>query len=175
MKVNKNETHDRLLAYKKKQEGIGEGVLDCIKNVPESIKSPFYVYGHTKTVDFDEKLNILTLGHEESPDSRLIWMPTITKPKATPNTYLFLAKKNSDVIEIIWMLPKFEIWQEYAPGKMMHNENIWISINSYLYHRDQLNAPDKEGPNEKDAEIWRRIYGEEAHKRFNEKKSMLET
>lgn len=174
MKVDKFETHDRLLQYKKQTDTMGDAVEECIRNVPDSITSPFYVYGHSKTVGFDEKINILSLGYDQAPDSRLIWMPTITKPKAAPNTYLFLCRKNSDVIEIIWMLPKFEIWQEYGPGKMMHNENIWISINSYLYHRDQLNEPDKEGPNERDVENWRRIYGEEALRRKNEK-SMLET
>lgn len=174
MKVNKFETHDRLLHYQKQQDSMGEAVEECIRNVPDCITSPFYVYGHSKSVGFDEKISLLTLGYEQAPESRLIWIPLITKPKATPNTYLFLARKNSDIIEIIWMLPKFELWQEYSPGKMMFNENIWISIQSYLHHRDKLNEPDKDGPNPQDELEWRRKIGEEALRKKN-KKSMQAT
>ncbi len=171
MKVDRLETHDRLLVYQKQQQDMNDAVLECIKNVPDTIRSPFYVYGHSRTVGYDEKISILVQGSEYAPDTRLIWMPVITKPKAVPNTYLFLANKNTDVIEIVWMLPKKELWNQYAPKQMCFNENIWVSIQNFIYDKDQLNSPDKNGPTEKQQEEWFKIYGHEAHKRKNMKES----
>jgi hypothetical protein len=171
MKLNRSETHDRLLQYQKQQQSIGDAVFECIRNVPEGIKSPFYVYGHSRSVSYDEKVSILLDGYGEAPDARLIWTPRISKPKASPNTYLFLCNKNTDVIQIIWMIPKREIWNEYKPGQMTHNENVWVSIQNFIHFRDEMNAPDKEGPKESDMIEWRKVYGEEAHKRINLKKS----
>lgn len=165
MKVNRLETHDRLLSYQKQHDDMGVAVTSCIKNVPDEIRSPFYVYGHSRSVGFDEKLSIIQHGFLSAPETRLIWMPTITKPKATPNSYLFLADKHSDVVKIIWMLPKKELWTQYEPGKMFHNENIWISIQNFLHDNVRLNAPDKDGPTEEDAEKWRHILGHEAHRK----------
>jgi|SRR6185312_8341857 len=166
MKINTFETHDRLLNYQNKQMDMSDAIMECIRNVPDDIKSSFYVFGHSRTIQFDEKVGMMKLGHH-SAEKRLIWTPRITKPKAEPNSYLFLCRKNSDIIEIIWMLPQLEMWSEYAPGKMMHNENIWISINSYIDNLDLLNAADKEGPKEKDELEWRKIYGMEAHRKKN--------
>lgn len=176
MKVNRLETHDRLLEYQKQQQDMGQAVLDCIANVPDGINSTFYIYGHSRSVAYDEKVSILQLGYEEAPDARLLWIPVITKPKVAPNTYLFLGSKRSDVIEIIWMLPKRELWEQYGPGKMFFNENIWVSIQNYLHDKERLNAPDKNGPTDKDVEDWRRIFGHEAQKRKRMKdKSKLVT
>ncbi len=169
MKVDKFETHDRLLNYHEKQLDMSDAIMDCIKNVPDDIKGPFYVYGHSRSVQFDEKESIVRLGNH-APDKRLIWIPRITKPEASPNSYLFLCKKNSDVIEIIWMIPPVELWEEYAPGKMMHNENIWISINSFKSNLDLLNAPDKEGPKEKDVISWKNVYVGEYQRKHGQSK-----
>jgi hypothetical protein len=165
MKVNRLETHDRLLTYQKQQQDMGDAVMECVKNVPDGIRSSFYVYGHSRSVAYDEKVNILQLGYDSAPDSRLIWMPVITKPKAAPNTYLFLANRQNDIVEIIWLLPKRELWEQYAPGNMFHNESIWISIQNFLNDRGRLEAPDKNGPTEKDQEEWFKIIGHEAHKK----------
>lgn len=165
MKINRLETHDRLLHFQKQQQSISDGLMDCIKNVPDSITCPFYVYGHSRSVGIDEKTGILLSGHSMAPDVRLLWVPTITKPKAAPNTYLFLARKNSDVIKIIWMLPKAELWSQYAPGQMCFNENIWVSIQNYKDNRIELDRPDPDGPTEKDVQDFRRAYGHEAQKR----------
>ncbi len=170
MKVNRLEAHDRLLFYQKQQQDMSDAIMECIKNVPEGIRSPFYVYGHSRSVAYDEKVSILTLGHEFAPDSRLIWMPVITKPKSTPNTYLFLANRQNDIVQIIWMLPKRELWEQYAPGQMFHNENIWTSIQNFLHHRGDLDAPDKDGPTEKQQEEWFKIIGYEAQKKKKMKK-----
>ena len=165
MKVNRLESHDRLLAYQKQHEDMGVAVSECIKNVPDEIHFPFYVYGHSRTVGFDEKLSIVQHGFLNVPETRLIWMPTITKPIPTPNSYLFLAEKHTDVVKIIWMLPKRELWSQYEPGKMFHNENVWTSIQNFLHAKEKLSALDKDGPTEEDVEKWRRIIGHEAHRK----------
>ena len=165
MKVNLLETHDRFLQFNKQQEDISSGVADCIKNVPESIKCPFYVYGFGKLVDPDEKMSLLIQGQKKIPSERMIWVPKITKPEAMPNSYLFLARKGTDVIEIIWMLPRREYWDQYNPGQMCYNENIWISIQNYRNHLRKLNSPDANGPTKQDVEHFRKVMGEEAHKK----------
>jgi len=173
MKVNRLEAHDRLLLYQKQEQDMGEAVLECIKNVPEAIRSPFYVYGHSRSVAYDEKVSILQLGYSNAPDTRLLWIPVITKPKSTPNTYLFLANRQTDIVQIIWMLPKRELWEQYAPGQMFHNENIWTSIQNFLHDRAALDAPDKDGPTEKQQEEWFKIIGHEAHRKKKMKKEAM--
>lgn len=162
MKLDKLETHDRLLFFKKQQEDMSRGIQDCIKNVPVSITSPFYVLGHSRKVDVDEQVDLLYRGSLIVPHERMIWSPRITKPLAEANSYLFLCHKYTDIVEIIWMLPKRELWSQYAPGKIMHNENVWISIQNFKKNRNEMNQPDKNGPKPKDEENWFMIMGEEA-------------
>jgi hypothetical protein len=169
MKINRLETHDRLEQFQQQQDNIGLGVEECIRNVPSSITCPFYVYGHSRNVDYHEQVDHLLSGASKAVTSRLIWMPVVTKPKAAPNSYLFLASKKSDVVKIIWMLPKRELWDNFAPGKMMHNENVWTSIQNYKKYRDVLNVPDKDGPTEKDVLEFRKIIGAEAQKKQKQK------
>ena len=171
MKVNRLETHDRLLHFKQQQDTIAQGVQDCIRHVSDEYNGPFYVYGHARTVGLDEKLGLLMIG--QSPvEGRLIWMPVVTKPKAEPNTYLFLCHKGTDVIEIIWMLPKIELWQQYAPGNMCHNPDIWTSIQNYTKYKDELEKPDPNGPSENDIRAFRKIHGQEAHERQRVKRTL---
>jgi len=168
MKINRLDTHDRLLFFRKQQNDISQGLQECIKNVPDSIKCPFYAYAHSRQVDFEEKKSIiksnLLLQLEKPPDERLIWMPVVTKPKPTPNSYLFLCRKGSDVVQIIWLLPKRELWDQFKPGQMCFNENIWVSIQNFLHHKERLSAPDEGGPTERDVEHFRKVISEEAHK-----------
>ena len=148
MKINPLECHDRLLEFKSDWELISQGVQDCINNVPEEIKSPFYVFGHSRQIGMDERFNIFMQGYyrrmDEVPSERIIWMPRIYKPSAVPNSYLFRARKGTDIVETIWLLPKPELWDEYQPGKMMYNEDIWNSIQNYKQKRAELDATDNE-------------------------------
>lgn len=173
MKIDRLETHDRLLYFQKQSNTIYEGCMDCIKNVPESIKSPFYVFAHPRIVDHEEKKSLILSGEMPSfiPSQRLIWMPRITKPIPQTNSYLFLAKKNSDVIKIIWMIPPQELWEQYSPGKMTHNEEIWTSIQNFKNCRHKLSLPDEEGPTKRDEEDFRRIMHCEARKKKMEKEA----
>jgi len=169
MKIDRLETHDRLLSYQKEHENISHGVQECIRNVPETVSFPFYVYGHGRTVGYDEKVSILQAGAEKTPSNRLIWMPVITKPRPAPNTYLFLCSKNTDLVQIIWILPKRELWEQYAPGKMFHNEVAWDSIQTFLNAKHKLEEKDKDGPTESHQQEWRRIIISEAMKKKREK------
>jgi hypothetical protein len=146
MKVDFFETHDRLLHFKSDWDVISQGVQDCIDNVPEEIKMPFYVFGHSRQIGMDERFNLFFQGHwqemKDVPSERIIWMPRITKPLAEPNSYLFKAKKGTDLVDIEWILPKKELWDQYEPGKMTHNEVIWTSIQNYKHARAEMEYDD---------------------------------
>jgi hypothetical protein len=175
--LNRFEVHDRLLDFNKQAQHIYIGCMQCIQNVPEDIKFPFYVHAHSRQIDMAEKLSIIedpTIPFElKKVDERLIWMPRITKPKAEPNSYLFLVTKRPEQIRVIWLLPKPELWKQMAPGMISHHPDVWTSIQNYLKYRKKLEENDIDGPSEKDVENFRRIYGEEAHRRINEKSSKL--
>lgn len=162
MKINRLETHDRLLEFQKQWQTISQGCQECIRNVPEEITSPFYVFAHGRTVGEDEKIALLYDHYGNPsfnmPSLRLIWSPRITKPKAQPNSFLFMAQKSSDVIKIIWLLPRPEMWEMFEPGKMTHNPDIWTSILNYKNHREKLNEPEPDGPTAYDEDKFRRIY-----------------
>lgn len=148
MKVDFFETHDRLEHFKSDWETISQGVQDCIDNVPDAIKMPFYVFGHSRQIGIDERFNLYFQGHwqemKDVPSERLIWMPRITKPLAEPNTYLFKAQKGTDIVEIEWILPKRELWEQYEPGKINYNEVIWTSIQNYKHARAEMEMPDRD-------------------------------
>lgn len=173
MKLNVLETHDRYEQFHNQWDVIASGCEECLRNIPDGIDFPVYIFAHPRTVDYDEKVDILTSGATSAPSVRLLWTPRATKPQAQTNSYLFLGKKNSDIIQTIWLLPPRELWAQYEPGKMTHNEDIWTSIQNFIHHRDALNAPDPEAPNEKQIEYFRRICGEAAHKRKEEKERKL--
>lgn len=148
MKINRLETHDRLLEFQKQADLVAQGVQDCIDNVPDTIKTPFYVFGHARTIGMDEKVDIARqmgeLDLNKIPSSRMVWMPMPRKPKAVLNSYLFRARKNSDIVEIIWILPPRELWEQYEPGKMTHDETIYFSIQTYLHNKEELEASTEE-------------------------------
>ena len=98
MKLNRLETHDRLLYYKKDQSAsITQGIDDCLKRNPLSIAlqrhSPYvYIFAHPRTAD-------------DGYTKRMLWQARLGKPKAQTNSYLFRAKSNADILEICWMIP----------------------------------------------------------------------
>ncbi len=171
MKVNRLEAHDRFKHFQNQWETISQGCMECIKNVPESIKSPFYVFAHPRTIEADEKLDLFLRGFDKSkiPSTRLIWGPRITKPKAQTNSYLFLANKNSDIVKVIWLLPAEETWEQYGPDKMTANEDVWNSIQNFKHAKEALEAPDPEGPTKKDERDFFFIYGHEARNKNKDK------
>lgn len=165
-KLDKLETHDRLLQYQKQADTIGIEVQKCIDNVPDDIKYPFYVWGHARQVAIDERFGLFMTGEfpsfEEVPSERILWIPRCEKPDCTPNSYLFRAFKGSDIVEIVWILPKLELWEQFAPGKMTHNQDVWTSILNFKYHRKELEYPQDGDMNEKERDEFRRIIRETA-------------
>lgn len=138
MKLNRLETHDRLDHFKKDQsDNIFQGADDCMKRNELSLalqaRSPYvYLFAHPRT--HDDTIAI----------KRMIWQPRLTKPKAQTNSYLFRAQSNSDILEIIWLLPPEELWENYEKGKVMVHEDIMISIKNFLNHREELEKPHKD-------------------------------
>lgn len=145
-KINKLETHDRLLEYQKQADQIGIEVDKCIKGLPSGIKYPFYVWGHSRQIGMDERFSLFMSGtyvnFDEVPCEIFYWIPKPEKPCSTPNSYLFRAKQGSDVVEIIWILPKYELWGQFEPGKMTYNQDIWNSILNFKYRREELESPE---------------------------------
>jgi hypothetical protein len=179
MKLNRFETHDRYLEFTHGIEKIYEGCTECLSHVPEQINFPFYIYAHSRMIDYDEKIALVKESGDiyfKPPSERLIWMPVITKPKPSPNSYLFLVVQRPDLLQICWILPKKELWEQYAPGKMSYNEEVWTSIQNYKNCRSKMHIPDENGPTIQHEANWRRIFGILAHHKKAEKsqKSLMD-
>lgn len=137
MKLNRLETHDRLLHFHQNQSAnLFSGVDDCLKRNPNCVDMqkyfPYvYIFAHPRTAD-------------DGTTKRMIWQPRLLKPKAQTNSYLFRATSNSDVVEIIWMLPPRELWSQYQKGKVTASEEVMISIDNFIHHREELERPHDE-------------------------------
>lgn len=137
MKIQRLETHDRLLHFKKDQAlNLAQGAEDCLKKNFLSIElqkySPYiYMFAHPRTAD-------------DGVTKRMIWQPRLTKPKAQTNSYLFRAKSNSDIIEVCWMIPPREMWPQYVKGNITENETVIWSVDQFSNNRKKLEEKDPE-------------------------------
>jgi hypothetical protein len=127
MKVDRLETHDRLLEFKKKGMDIAECCQDIIDKRPFG-EVPFYIFAHARTDD-------------DGVTKRLIWQPRLTRPKAQTNSMLFRVAPPSDNVEIIWIIPQRELWKQFDEGKMMQNDIILKSIRDFMHNREDLERP----------------------------------
>lgn len=131
MKLNRLETHDRLIHFKKDQEiNIFQGAEDCLKKNPDSLffqdRSHYvYLFAHPRTCD-------------DGVTKKMFWQPRLWKPKAQTNSYLFRAISRSDVIEVCWLLPPEELWSQYVLGNVTENPEVLWSINQYCTNRNIL-------------------------------------
>lgn len=131
MKLNRLETHDRLLHLHKNQAlNINQGAEDCLKRNPLSLglqqySSYIYLFAHPRTA-------------EDGISKRMIWQPRLSKPKAQTNSYLFRAESNSDSIEMCWMIPPREQWKQYQKGNITENELVLWSIDQFQRNRIAL-------------------------------------
>lgn len=167
MKVNVFETHDRYLDLMKKQaDVVSKGVDDCLKKNPLSLalqdKSPYvYIFGHARTLELDEKMKYFRSGKyatiADVPEKRILWSPRLTKPEAQPNSFLFRAKSKSDIVEICWILPPIELFEQYKKGNITDQEIIRWSIYQYGFNRAEL---EKSFPDDLDPKIIKMIYTE---------------
>lgn len=132
MKLNRLETHDRLLEFTKQKDYISQGCQDCIRNRPEEFKDhPFYIFAHCRT-------------HENGWSKRLIWEPRLTKPKAQTNSMLFRAYPPTDKIKILWMIPDREMWNAYGNGNMLKDDITSQSIKAFQFDRKSLESPEQD-------------------------------
>lgn len=134
MKLNRLETHDRLLHLIKDQsEKVQQGAEECLKKNPLSLayqdRSPYvYIFGHART-------------HDNGVDKRLLWEPRLTKPTPQSNSFLFRAISKTDNMEVCWILPPFETWSQYKKGNVVESDDVSWSIYQYQNNREELAKP----------------------------------
>ncbi len=148
IKINPLDAHDRLKEYKSKgmSGDITECCQDLIRQEPFG-KIPFYIFAHPRTDD-------------DGFTQRMIWQPRLFKPKAQTNSMLFRAFPPSDRVEIIWIIPKRELWPQYEKGKLTANDLIYNSIQDFLHRREEMEAPLAGEPTEEEAwSIYNAISG----------------
>lgn len=134
MKINRLETHDRLQHFVKDQSiNVFQGAEDCLKKNPDSLaiqeKSPYvYLFAHPRTTD-------------DGLNKRMLWQPRLSVPEAQTNSYLFRAISNSDIIEIVWLIPPEEMWEQYEKGLVTESSEVAWSIEMFKHKRKQLEKP----------------------------------
>lgn len=154
MKINRLETHDRLQYLKQDQSiNIFKGAEDCLKKNSLSLmyqeKSPYiYLFAHPRTLDNGNKA--------------MYWHPRLSKPLAQTNSYLFRAISKTDIIEICWLIPPREQWNNFNKGNVISDDLIGWSIQQYKYHRNQLELPhENDMPEAKGKAIIRMVLEEQ--------------
>lgn len=131
MKLDRLETHDRLEYFKQDQaQTIWQGADDCLNRNPLSLalqeKSHYiYLFAHPRTCD-------------DGVNKKMYWQPRLTKPRAQENSYLFRAISKTDVLEICWLIPAKELWEQYRKGNITEEPTVLWSINQYRYNRKSL-------------------------------------
>lgn len=151
MKINRLETHDRLDHLQKDQAiNLAQGAEDCLKKNALSLAlqqySPYiYIWAHPRT-------------GEDGFTKRMLWQPRLSRPVPQTNSYLFRAKSNSDILEICWMIPPREMWDQYKKGNVTENEIVIWSINEFEHHRKRLEVSHPEDlPEERQRYIYQAI------------------
>ncbi|SRR5258708_2751241 len=141
MKIQRLEAHDRLQFLKKDQSyNIFQGAEDCLKKNSLSIalqekSSYIYIFAHPRTA-------------EDGVTKIMYWQPRLSKPKPQSNSYLFRAKSKSDQINICWLLPPREQWDEYITGKVTEDNLTNWSINQFRFNLTELERSDPEDMSE---------------------------
>lgn len=147
MKVDLFETHDRLLHLQKDQwEQLSQGAEECLKSNPMSIaiqmKCPYvYLFAHPRAVDWQEKLDYLAGVRMTPPSTRFLWQPRISRPRPQENSYCFRAISKSDIIEVCWLLPASELWDQYYEGKVTEHDLTSWSIHKFKNNFKELDQP----------------------------------
>ncbi len=134
MKLNVFDAHDRLKYLIKDQSAnIFKGAETCLLKNPLSLaiqeKSPYlYIFAHPRT-------------HENGVDKVMYWSPRLSIPSPATNSYLFRAVSKSDLIEIVWMIPPREHWEQYKKDNVTENNICAWSIHRFQHQRKELEKP----------------------------------
>lgn len=186
MKINRLETHDRLLEFKKQSDYISQGCQDCIANRPKEFQNyPFYIFAHAREIAIDERISLFNedlrmellypnyqrkysvLG--DVPTSRMIWIPRLTKPQAQENSMLFKAYPPGDNIKVIWMIPASELWGQSDKGKIVENNVVSESVHHFKTNKKFLEVAEED-----DLPEWRvKAIQKEIGKNFKPKSEPL--
>lgn len=163
MKLNRLETHDRLEHLKKDQSvNIYQGAEDCLKKNPLSLaiqdKSPYiYIFAHPRTAD-------------DGITKIMYWNPRLSIPEPQPNSYLFRAISNTDLIEVCWMIPPKEMWTQYKKGNVTESNWALWSISQYQNNRKHLEkAHPDDMPEKHAAKIMQQVVDEKKQELRNNK------
>jgi hypothetical protein len=137
MKLNRLETHDRLLEFKKQSDYITQGCEDCIKKRPMEFRDhSFYIYAHART-------------HDDGISKRLIWQPRLSKPKPETNSMLFKHYPKNGDTKIMWIIPEPHLWPQYRLGNVTENKIVLESIDNFKNHMKKLSQKEPD-----DLEDW---------------------
>lgn len=154
MKIHRFDAHDRLKHFVKDQSvNIWQGAEDCLKKNPLSLamqeKCPYiYIFAHPRTAD-------------DGVNKRLLWQPRLSIPKPQTNSYLFRAISKTDIIEVCWLIPPRELWDQYKKGNVTEDNWALWSINQFQFNRKELEeAHPDDWPEEKTKLILRSIIEE---------------
>ena len=133
MKIDRLETHDRLEHFHDDQlDNINKGILETKQNpmyIAIQDRSPYvYVYVHARTAD-------------DGVTKKLLWQPRISRPLSTTNAMLFRCKSYSDEVEICWMIPPKEMWDQYKKGNLTEHNEVVRSINEFQNQKKKLDEP----------------------------------
>lgn len=171
IKVDRLETHDRLLDFKEKNmQSISEQVDLLIAQNPFS-GEPFYIFAHKRTLDDAERiLHFQTRQYsiENNPTHKIVWQPRLQKPKAQTNSMLFkVYPLHPERNHIVWILPERELWGAYQKGQMFEENAVAMSIDAFENDRAALERPEADDPSDERAQaiykklypkIWRRLF-----------------
>ena len=163
MKIDRLETHDRLLQFKGQSEEISKGCQECIDSRPQEFGTiPFYIFAHKRELGLDERFALLVESGSRDfsnlPTHRMIWMPRLKKPLAQTNSMLFRYFPSTDTIEVMWILPEPETWDQFTKGKMIENNVVCESIHKFKTDKLKLEADEPDDlSDEKAKQIYRSI------------------
>jgi hypothetical protein len=71
----------------------------------------------------------------------MFWQPRLTKPTPQTNSYLFRAISKTDIIEVCWMIPPSDLWNQYRQGNITESDLVLWSINEFSHNRKNLSKP----------------------------------
>jgi hypothetical protein len=158
MKVNILEAHDRLKYFVNDQSAnVFQGAEECMLRNPISLgiqeKCPYvYIFAHPRTAN-------------DGVNKRLLWQPRLSIPEVQPNSYLFRGVSHSDIIEIIWILPAQELWEQYEKGNVTESNLAASSIAQYRQDKRVLEKPHPDDlPEERARLILQQVYEEYLYK-----------
>ncbi len=175
MKINRLETHDRLLEFQKQADIISQGCADCIKSRPQEFGTvPFYIFAHKRDIGTDERISMYNNDLYDSlydafyqrkfsaiadvPTARMIWEPRLTKPTPQENSMCFKHYPIEDYIKVIWIIPDKALWKEFEKGKLAESNVVCESIYNFQHNPQKLAAvEDGDLSDERIDEIYRQI------------------